>query len=118
MVTAYATRPPYAEEAAPPTSNGLSGTLRTFVCRRASRSCSWRDAPYDLVEELVARSHYCVTGREVFGPEPIIQSIDDYVTSLHSRNGLSRDRMSIVAASEFDQGLGFGIWDLEFGISI
>ena len=35
-------------------------------------------------------------------PEPFTQSIDDYVTSLHSQNGFSRDRMPAADASAFD----------------
>ncbi len=41
-------------------------------------------------------------GRLAPRPDPFPQSIDDYVTSLHSQNGFSRDRMSAAAASAFD----------------
>jgi SAM-dependent methyltransferase len=58
--------------------------------------------PYDLVEELVGRSCYSVSGHRVFGPGPFTQSIDDYLTSIHSRNGFSRDRMHPEAVCEFD----------------
>lgn len=61
--------------------------------------------PYDLVEELVGRSCYSVSGRRVFGPEPFTQTIDDYLTSIHSRNGFSRDRMDPAAACEFDSAV-------------
>ena len=35
-------------------------------------------------------------------PEPFTQSVDDYVTSLHSQNGFSRERMPAADASAFD----------------
>ena len=40
----------------------------------------------------------------VAATEPIafVQSIDDYVDSIHARNGFSRDRMAPEAAAEFD----------------
>lgn len=41
-------------------------------------------------------------GRTRIGPEPFTQSIDDYVTCLHSRNGCSRDRMTGEQADRFD----------------
>ena len=41
-------------------------------------------------------------GRLAPRPDPFLQSIDAYVTSLHSQNGFSRDRMSAAAASAFD----------------
>ena len=43
-----------------------------------------------------------VDGRTVLGPEPFVQSIGDYITSIHSRHGLSLDRMSVSAARKFD----------------
>ena len=61
--------------------------------------------PYELEEELVARSCYSVHGRRTFGPALFTQSIDGYIASIHSRNGFSRDRMSSEAALDFDQAV-------------
>jgi len=68
---------------------GVHSTNREFV-------------PYDLVGELLARGLFALEGRRALGPEPLEQSVDDYVRSLHSRNGLSLDRMSPGSAHAFD----------------
>jgi SAM-dependent methyltransferase len=60
---------------------------------------------YDLLEELTARRLLVIEGRMTEPLGPFAQSIDDYVTSLHSRNGLSRDRMTVEAAAAFDAGV-------------
>lgn len=58
--------------------------------------------PYDLVEELKARRYLTIQGTMQHRGQPFQQSIDDYVTSLHSQNGFSRDRMSPADAGAFD----------------
>ncbi|MEX1158851.1 MAG: class I SAM-dependent methyltransferase [Thermomicrobiales bacterium] len=58
--------------------------------------------PYDLVEELTSRGLFTVRGSRTTAPVTHQQSIDGYVESWHSRNGLSRDRMSPDAAA-FDR---------------
>lgn len=58
--------------------------------------------PYELVEELVSRSCFLVEGLAPIGPHAFRQSVDDYISSLHSRNGLSLERMSPRAALQFD----------------
>jgi SAM-dependent methyltransferase len=58
--------------------------------------------PYDLIDELLSRSCYAVEGREVLGPESFAQSIDEYIASIHSRNGFSLDRMPVLASRTFD----------------
>jgi SAM-dependent methyltransferase len=58
--------------------------------------------PYDLVGELLARGLFTLAGRRALGPERIEQSVDEYVRSIHSRNGFSLDRMSPGAARAFD----------------
>jgi trans-aconitate methyltransferase len=59
--------------------------------------------PYDLIDELARRGLFHALGRATTAPVRHEQSIDDYVESWHSRNGLSRDRMTAEAASGFDR---------------
>ena len=58
--------------------------------------------PYELLAELTSRRIVSVESRTVLGPDAFRQSIGDYITSIHSRNGFSRDRMSAEAARQFD----------------
>ena len=58
--------------------------------------------PYDLVEELTARRLFRETGRTSTPPIPFAQSLDEYIESFHTRNGLSRQRMTRDAATHFD----------------
>lgn len=58
--------------------------------------------PYDLVEELTSRSLFRVAGRHTTAAVPFQQSIDEHLESMHSRNGFSRDRMDVAAATAFD----------------
>jgi hypothetical protein len=58
--------------------------------------------PYDLVEELKARRYLTLEGTMAHRAEPFRQSIDEYITSLHSQNGFSRDRMPAADAAAFD----------------
>src|SRR5262249_10231496 len=64
---------------------------------------------YELVEELIVRGCLSIRGRQMFGRESFTQSIDDYITSIHSRNGFSRDRMTLDAATEFDAAVRRGV---------
>jgi hypothetical protein len=61
--------------------------------------------PYELVAELTSRGCFSAEGRMAIGPNLFQQSVDDYITSIHSRNGFSRDRMSAQAARQFDAAL-------------
>jgi trans-aconitate methyltransferase len=63
-----------------------------------STNREWR--PYELVEELRSRRLYRSIGALSTLREARLQPVEDYIESLHSRNGLSRDRMA--TASEFD----------------
>lgn len=58
--------------------------------------------PYDLVEELERRGLFAPVGTTRTVPEPFEQSVGDYIESIHSRNGFSRDRMSLADAQAFD----------------
>lgn len=57
---------------------------------------------FDFVDELCARRLFRVVGRQTTPPEDFEQSVEDYVSSFHSRNGFSRDRMSEENARQFD----------------
>jgi len=59
--------------------------------------------PYDLLQELEQRELFRIAGERRTAPVPFTQSVGDYIESIHSRNGFSRDRMTAVAAAEFDQ---------------
>lgn len=61
--------------------------------------------PYSLVEELSARACLALHGQTPIGPDRFTQSVDDYVTSIHSRNGFSRDRMTAADASGLDAAM-------------
>lgn len=58
--------------------------------------------PYDLVEELTSRNLYQTEGEAQTEPETFTQSVGDYIESIHSRNGFSRDRMEPAQAAAFD----------------
>jgi SAM-dependent methyltransferase len=73
--------------------------LRALIARYSTNR---QFAPYCLVDELAARSCFVIEGRSRIGPTRFQQSIDDYVTSIHSRNGFSQDRMSSSQSRAFD----------------
>lgn len=58
---------------------------------------------YDLVEELEQRNLFKKVGEKRTHPVPFVQSVDDFIESYHSRNGFSRDWMSVEDALAFDQ---------------
>jgi SAM-dependent methyltransferase len=58
--------------------------------------------PYDLIDELTARKLFHVTGSRHTRGETVFQPLDDYIECFHSRNGLSRERMSPTDCEAFD----------------
>lgn len=58
--------------------------------------------PYNLIEELQQRHLFQKVGDMLTQPAPFVQSGEDYIQSIHSRNGFSRERMGEEAASAFD----------------
>jgi SAM-dependent methyltransferase len=60
---------------------------------------------YDLIAELDERGLFCEIGRMTTAAVPFEQSLDDYVESFHSSNGLSRERMEPAAAEAFDESV-------------
>ena len=61
--------------------------------------------PYDLVAELVERELFLEVGRAVTTPLRCEQPMDSYIESFHTRNGFSRQRMTLAAAEAFDDAL-------------
>ena len=59
--------------------------------------------PYDLIEELVQRGLFTPLGERVTEPMVVRQPVGVYVESFHSRNGLSRDRMTPEETAAFDR---------------
>ncbi|HZU68699.1 MAG TPA: class I SAM-dependent methyltransferase [Ktedonobacteraceae bacterium] len=59
--------------------------------------------PYDLIEELEKRGLFQKAGEKETAPVLFVQSVDDYIESYHSRNGLSRERMGEENAAAFDR---------------
>jgi SAM-dependent methyltransferase len=60
--------------------------------------------PYDLLIELARQHLFVPEHRRQTTPIPFTQTVDDYIESFHSRNGLSRERMG-PSAMEFDAQL-------------
>lgn len=58
--------------------------------------------PYDLIEELTSRGLFQQEGEAETEATEFSQSLSDYIESIHSRNGFSRDRMPPAAAAAFD----------------
>jgi trans-aconitate methyltransferase len=60
--------------------------------------------PYDLLEELTKRNLFVPEQHVQTQPVRFSQSLEDYIESFHSRNGLSRERMG-ASATAFDEQL-------------
>jgi SAM-dependent methyltransferase len=61
--------------------------------------------PYDLVEELKQRGLFASQGTRRTRPMQFRQSVESYVECMHSRQGFSRDRMTVENAAAFDAAL-------------
>jgi SAM-dependent methyltransferase len=87
------------------------------IIERGEESSPWRDEllrlivryttnrdfqPYNLITELESRGLFTKVGERRTTPVPFAQSIEDYIESIHSRNGFSRDRMHPDDAAAFD----------------
>lgn len=57
---------------------------------------------YDLVEETRRSGLFTLVGDRRTAIQPFAQTVTELVESFHSRNGFSRDRMSLKAAEAFD----------------
>lgn len=94
----------------------VPGGVLAIVARGASGEPWWSEllpliqaystnrdfVPYDIVEELTNRSLFHELGRTRMAPIATEQMIAEYIESIHSRNGFSRDRMTSEAAAAFD----------------
>ena len=58
--------------------------------------------PFNLIDGLIERNLFDPVGRTRTVPMPFVQSIDDFVESIHARNGFSKDRMAPDRCSAFD----------------
>ena len=84
------TRPPWFDE------------VQTLINRYSTN----RDyQSYSLIDELEQRGVFEQCGVESVAAVHFEQSFDSYIESIHSRNGFSRDRMALEAATEFDAGV-------------
>lgn len=72
--------------------------------QRYSAKAPGDQRPYGLLGELARRDLFRERGRHTTAPEPFAQPIASYVEALHSRDGLSRERMGADAAAAFDDG--------------
>jgi SAM-dependent methyltransferase len=59
----------------------------------------------DLIVELTSRGLFEEVGRKETSLVPYAQTIPDYVESIHTMNGFSRQRMDPAAAAEFDDAV-------------
>ena len=60
--------------------------------------------PFDLEGELVRRGHFELLGQHRSSESTVLQTVEEYINALHSRNGLSRARMG-ATATRFDAEL-------------
>lgn len=90
------------------------------IVGRSEEPMPWRDAllrlimryttnrdyqPYHLTFELESRGLFTKVGERKTELVPFEQPIEDYIESIHSRNGFSRDRMQPEDAAAFDAGV-------------
>lgn len=76
------------------------------LLRLIVRSSTNRDfQPYTLTSELETRGLFTKVGERRTKLVPFEQSVEDYIESIHSRNGFSRDRMRAEDAAAFDAGV-------------
>lgn len=78
-----------------PWNKALRGVVVKFSTNREFQ-------PYDLVAELQKRRLFEVERSIHTQPRLVRTSVEEYIESLHSRNGLTRARMGSRRSSEFD----------------
>lgn len=86
------------EIGAPPWQDALTALV-------AHHSTNQEFQPYVLVDELTSRNLFVEAGRMTTESAPFFQSCADYVESFHSRNGFSRERMTVDSARAFDDAV-------------
>jgi SAM-dependent methyltransferase len=85
-------------ESEPSRAIDLSPLIRRY-------STNQKFAPYSLLDELTTRGHFTILGEKIIRSEHYLQSIDDFIESIHARKGFSRQRMSPASAKQFDDGV-------------
>jgi ubiquinone/menaquinone biosynthesis C-methylase UbiE len=70
---------------------------------RSEFSTRHNHRPANAVEELKTRGFFHQLGEKETSPVPFLQSVEDFVTGLHSRSVFSVERMGKLRATEFDQ---------------
>ncbi|HVB64598.1 MAG TPA: class I SAM-dependent methyltransferase [Nitrolancea sp.] len=83
--------------------NPWAGELQRLIDRYSTNRDYQR---YDLIQELEQRGLFRTIGEQRTELVHFSQSVGDYVESIHSRNGFSRDRMTPDSAAEFDRAAG------------
>jgi SAM-dependent methyltransferase len=71
----------------------------------ARYSTNQQYVPYDIIAHFERHGLWTTDGHLTTQPVRRRQSIVDYIETLHSRSSLSRARMTIEAAAEFDRGV-------------
>jgi SAM-dependent methyltransferase len=61
--------------------------------------------PFDLIEGIVDRGLFRKVGSVQTAAVPFVQTVTDFIDSIHARNGFSRDRMTPAAAESFDRAV-------------
>ena len=85
-------------------SRKLPGTLGSGIgAIIPSYSTNQDYEPYDMVEHLSDRGLFEEAGRQNFDGYELRQPVDEFIESIHSQNGFSRDRMSGESADAFDR---------------
>lgn len=81
-----------------PWSEALLGLIVRYTTNRDYQ-------PYNLTSELESRGLFTKVGEQRTRSVPFEQPVEDYIESIHSRNGFSRDRMPPEDAEVFDAGV-------------
>ncbi len=79
---------------------GLDRGLRALI---PQYSTNQEYETYNLVQELTDRGMFTEAGRRDFDGREFRQPVGEFIESIHSQNGFSRDRMSEESADEFDR---------------
>jgi SAM-dependent methyltransferase len=65
-------------------------------------STNQKFSPYNLLDEFSSRGCFTIAGEKKFSGAKYLQPVDDFIESIHARNGFSRQRMTPNAARDFD----------------
>jgi ubiquinone/menaquinone biosynthesis C-methylase UbiE len=82
------------------TPNPWGAELQALI-QRLSTNREFR--PYNIIEELEKRQLFQKQGSTYTLPVSFVQTGEEYIQSIHSRNGFSRERMGEEAAIIFDE---------------